>query len=217
MTRPARLAALALVLAGAAGCSTAYYAAMEKLGWAKRDILVNRVQEARDSQDQAKTQFTDALEQLRSVVTVPGGDLETKYETLKTAYDDSATRADDVRARIAAVQSAGGALWQEWNGEIAAMKDARRRARSQELYRDSQQRYERMLAAMQRAEASMTPVLDTMKDQVLFLKHNLNAKAVAAMQGALTEIEGDVGTLVAEMEGSIAEADQYITQLERAA
>lgn len=217
MPRPVRLVAALLLVLAAAGCSTAYYAAMEQLGWAKRDILVGRVQEARDSQSEAKTQFTDALQQFRSVVQVDGGDLETKYAALSAAYDDSAARADDVRERIAAVRSVGSALFKEWQGEIGEMKDARLRARSQELFRDSQQRYDRMLAAMQRAEASMTPVLDAMKDQVLFLKHNLNAKAVSAMQGTLREIESDVGTLVTELERSIAEANQFITQLEQAA
>ena len=37
-----------------AGCETAYYSAMEKVGFAKRDILVSRVESARDSQQEAR-------------------------------------------------------------------------------------------------------------------------------------------------------------------
>ncbi len=53
-----------LPLAGAtlAGCQPAYYAAAEKVGFAKRDILVSRVESARDSQVEAKEEIADALD-----------------------------------------------------------------------------------------------------------------------------------------------------------
>ena len=196
-----------------AGCSSAYYATMEKLGWEKRDLLVSRVEAARDSQDRAKTEFKDALEQFRSVVKVDGGELEKRYDELRSAYEDADARATDVRKRVAAVEDVGAALFREWSQEIEGMKDADLRGRSQRLRKDSLGRYDRMLAAMKKAETSMTPVLDTMRDQVTFLKHNLNAKAVNAMRGNLTDIEGDVSRLVRDMERSIAEADAFISDL----
>jgi hypothetical protein len=59
----------------------------------------------------------------------------------------------------------------------------------------------------------MTPVLSAFKDQVLFLKHNLNARAVASLSDTVKGIEGDVGRLIAEMNASIAEANQFIEQM----
>ncbi len=205
----AGLCAIAL----AAGCSSAYYAAMGRLGWEKREILVSRVEAARDSQNEAKTEFADALEQFRSVVSFDGGELEQRYDELREAHEDADARAADVRKRVDAVESVGDALLAEWEREIDEMKDAKLRARSRELRKESLARYDRMLAAMRRAEASMTPVLDTMRDQVTFLKHNLNARAVRAMRGTLTEIEGDVARLMKEMERSIAEADAFIGEI----
>lgn len=196
-----------------AGCSSAYYATMEKLGWEKRDLLVSRVEAARDSQDRAKTEFRDALEQFRSVVKVDGGELEKRYDELRSSYEDADARATDVRKRVAAVEDVGGALFREWSGEIEGMKNADLRGRSRQLRKDSLGRYDRMLAAMKKAEASMNPVLVTMRDQVTFLKHNLNARAVNAMRGNLTDIEDDVGRLVKDMERSIAEADAFISEL----
>lgn len=198
-----------------AGCSRAYYAAMEQLGWAKRDLLIDRVERARDSQDAARTEFRDALQQFRAVVGGDGGDLQDKYDTVQAAYDDAHARAEDVRKRIDAVESVGDALFHEWKGEIAEIKDPRLRARSQRLYDDSRERYARMLAAMQRAEASMAPVLETLHDQVLFLKHNLNARAVAEMRGTVAGIDTDVNRLLRDLEQSIALADQFIRELDR--
>ena len=209
MTHRAAILLLVLVV----GCSSAYYATMEKLGWEKRDLLVSRVEAARDSQDQAKTEFKDALEQFRSVVKVESGKLEESYDKVRAAYEDADARATDVRDRVAAVESVGSALFREWSDEIEGMKDAGLRTRSRQLRKDSLGRYERMLAAMKKAAGSMTPVLDTMRDQVTFMKHNLNAKAVNAMRGSLADIEGDVGRLLKDMERSIAEADAFISDL----
>jgi len=216
MTRLTHLAALAMALAGVAGCSTAYHAAMEQLGWAKRDIFVARLQEARDSQDEAKTAFSDALQGLRGVAAAPDAALESAFVTAQTTYDEVGRRADAARTRVAAVPPAAGALFTEWRGELAEMKDARLRARLQERYQAAQRRYDRVLAAMQRADAAMTPVLAAMQDQVLLLQHDLNAETVSALRGALTAITADVGTLADELDRSIEEADQFIAQLERA-
>ena len=44
-------AAAALLLLISGGCSSAYYRTLEGLGIEKRDILVDRVEDARDAQD----------------------------------------------------------------------------------------------------------------------------------------------------------------------
>ncbi|MDZ7902736.1 MAG: DUF2959 family protein [Rheinheimera sp.] len=56
------------------GCSTAYYAAMEKVGVHKRDILVDRVEEARDAQLESQQEFKDALDELSQLIKFHGGD-----------------------------------------------------------------------------------------------------------------------------------------------
>ena len=47
------------------GCQSAYYAGMEKLGYDKREILADRVENARESQQDAKEQFASALERYK--------------------------------------------------------------------------------------------------------------------------------------------------------
>ena len=73
--------------------------------------------------------------------------------------------------------------------------------------------YTVMIQKMRAAEASMYPVLDLFRDQVLFLKHNLNARAIAALDTEAGAIASEVKKLVAEMEASIAEADAFIASM----
>ncbi|MBG23974.1 MAG: DNA repair protein, partial [Idiomarinaceae bacterium] len=62
-----------------AGCQSAYYGAMEKVGIHKRDILVDRVDDARDAQADAQEEFKSALERLDEMLQIDGGELEAQY------------------------------------------------------------------------------------------------------------------------------------------
>ena len=93
-----------LMLLLTVGCQKAYYNTMEKFGVHKRDIMVDRVEEARDSQEDAKEQFQSALEQFTTVLDFKGGKLEDKYKTLQAEYDKSEAKAADVTKRIDAVE-----------------------------------------------------------------------------------------------------------------
>jgi hypothetical protein len=214
MTR-LRLAIIAAVLA-AAGCQTAYYGAMEKIGIPKREILVDRVEAARDDQQEAKEQFVSALQQFKSVTGFKGGELEDAYNTLNASYERSKAKADDVHASIAKVESVAEALFKEWQAELDEYTNETLLRESAQKLQETRNRYTHLIDAMKRAEASITPVLATFHDQVLFIKHNLNAQAIASLQGQLKDVETDVSTLIAEMEKSIAEANRFVGDLNKA-
>lgn len=204
------LIAAALVLAG---CETAYYSAMETVGFAKRDILASRVESARDSQAEAKREITDALTEFGKVVSYEGGELEGRYERLASQLEDGEQAAERVRSRIADVDSVGEALFREWERELDQYTDAKLRARSAEQLRATRSRYDDMLGAMRRAEAKLEPALAPMRDQVLFLKHNLNARAVAGLKSEAAQVDARVNQLVRELDRAIAEADRFIAGL----
>jgi hypothetical protein len=196
-----------------AGCQTAYYETMEKFGVEKRDILVDRVEEARDAQQDTKEEFTSALEEFSALVNYEGGDLEETYDTLKDKFERSENAAEDVRERIDKIESVGTALFKEWEEEIAEYSSDKLRRQSREAKARTQESYGIMVQKMRQAEATMYPVLDLFRDQVLFLKHNLNARAIASLDTQAVEIEDQVKRLIAEMEESIQVADAFITSM----
>lgn len=209
-----RLAVLAAILV-CGGCKSVYYGTMEKLGYHKRQILVNRVQDARDAQQDAVKQFASALDQFSAVVGFQGGDLEQIYRRLKAEFDRSESKAQDVRNRIASVQEVAQALFREWKSELNQYTDKKLRKLSQERLNQTQQRYTQLIAAMQRAESRIEPVLAAFRDQVLFLKHNLNAQAVASLQDELASVQTNVSALIQEMQTAIAEANTFIEAMSK--
>ena len=198
------------------GCSHFYYEGMEKFGRHKRDILVDRVIDARDEQEEAKEQFATALEQFKSVVAFEGGDLETKYDQLQDEYDRSEEKANALRERIDSVENVAEALFDEWEDELDDYQSGDLRRASERQLRDTRERYEDLLTAMRRVEERMEPVLEAFEDQVLFLKHNLNARAIASLQGTLVSIESDVDALIQEMNQSIEQANSFLREMELA-
>lgn len=206
---------LTFTLVALVGCQSAYYSALEKVGLHKRDILVDRVEDARDSQQEAKEQFKDALEHYRSVVQVKGGKLEERYDSLNREYEASEASARDVRERIAAVEDVAEALFKEWQKELNEYTNASLKTASAKDLKRTRSEYQVLMQRMRAAEKRIDPVLNVLRDQVLFLKHNLNARAIGALQGEYRTLQGNVDQLVAEMQRAIDEADVFIRQLQR--
>ncbi|GAB4356443.1 MAG: DUF2959 domain-containing protein [Methylohalobius crimeensis] len=195
-------------------CSSVYYGAMEEVGFHKRDILVHRINKAREEQSEAKEQFQSALERFTALAQFDGGDLQDKYEELNDAYEASAAKAEAVGTRIADIEDVAGALFEEWEAELSQYTNPSLRRQSARQLQETQRRYQRLITAMKRAEAKIDPVLNVFQDQVLFLKHNLNARAIASLQTELKAIEDDVAALIREMERSIQEADAFIQAMQ---
>lgn len=215
--RRALAGALALLLltgAGTAtGCASTGIALKEQFGYAKREQLVDRVEDARDEQAEAKEQFATTLDEFKALTGFEGGDLEKTYRRLSKELDRSRDAAGDVRKRIRDVENVGEAMFREWRSELGQYADANLRRASERQLEDTRARYDGLVGAMKRAESSMDPVLTAFGDQVLFLKHNLNAAAIASLETSVTQLETDIDRLIAEMEASIAEADAFIGAL----
>tara|TARA_R110000823_G_scaffold198080_8_gene329250 strand:+ start:947 stop:1564 length:618 start_codon:yes stop_codon:yes gene_type:complete len=203
--------ALVLTLAG---CQSAYYSAAEKVGYHKRDILVDRVESSRDAQAEAQEQFGSALEQLSTLVNFDGGDLEDAYEDLAREYERSDAAATEVRQRIDDVDHVAGALFAEWEDEIEQYSSARLKADSAAKLEETRRRYQQMISVMRRSEAKMAPVLTAMNDNVMYLKHNLNARAVASLKVEFGTIEGQIEALIRDMNAAIASSDEFIASMQ---
>ncbi|WP_415901974.1 DUF2959 domain-containing protein [Neptuniibacter sp. QD29_5] len=215
MISKVKLGLLSILMVALVGCQSAYYSAMEQVGIHKRDILVDRVEDARESQEDAQEQFKDALEQFRSVVSFNGGELDAVYNRLQGEYDDSVAAAEDVTARIKKVEQVSEDLFEEWEEELTKYSNRKLRDQSAAKLRSTKVRYAELLRSLKRAEKRMPPVLSALQDNVLFLKHNLNAQAIGSLKAEYRGIKSNIDLLVRDMEKAIADSDRFIKQLEQ--
>lgn len=216
--QPPRYTVMAIVSAfffAVSGCSSVYYGAMEKAGVHKRDIMVDRVEKARDSQQDAQEQFKSALEQFDAVIGVQETNLKKAYEKFNAGYEDSVAASEEVSTRIARVEDVAGALFAEWRAELELYENRELRRSSMEQLRKTEARYTEMLKTMHQAEKSMAPVLRIFRDNVLFLKHNLNAQAIGALQGEFANLQGEIDILIARMNAAIESSNAFIAEIKR--
>jgi uncharacterized protein Yka (UPF0111/DUF47 family) len=196
------------------GCKSAYYSAWEKFGVYKRDLLKKKVMAARDDEKAAGDQFRSALARLKELYGFNGGNLEKTYDSLNKDYERSVLRANAVHSRVKDVESVADDLFVEWEKEIKEISSEQLRADSRQKLSQTRQRYDDLHSALKKAERSMDPVLTRLHDQVLYLKHNLNAASIASLKGETTSIQGEIAALVENMNRAIQNADQFIKELQ---
>ncbi len=209
-----RMLAALLVLGLLSGCETAYINTMEKFGVHKREILADRIVDVQEAQQDGQAQFRSALEQFRAVIDIDGGELEQQYDKLQAAYENSESAANNISKRIDKVESVADALFDEWQAELSQYSNQRLRADSERKMLKTQRSYRQVMNAMRASEKSLAPVLDALRDNTLYLKHNLNASAIGALRGEYRSVNKNVAQLISSMEKSIAESNSFIKQLE---
>lgn len=206
--------ATVLLLTGCqAAIQDAYFDMWEKIGFEKREILVDRVEDAQESQQEAQQEFASALEEFSTLINFDGGELEGVYKDLNDRYEDSKASAKTVSTRIDKVESVADSLFREWEAELLEISNTNLRRDSDRKLQNTRKNYADLLVSMRKVEASMAPVLSALQDNVLYLKHNLNANAVGALRGELSTIERDVNILIKEMNAAIAQSDAFIATI----
>ena len=194
-------------------CETVVYDALEKVGYHKRDILIDLIDAAQASQTEGQEQFKSALEQFKSVINFDGGDLEVTYDLLNDEYEASVDTADEIHDRINSVENVADTLFDEWQEELEQYSNASLRRDSERQLKDTRRRYSKVLGAMRRAENAIDPVLASLKDNTLYLKHNLNARAIASLKNELGTVDNDVNALLTAMQQAINESNAFIDEL----
>ena len=208
---------LILVILGLTACETTQnikYGALEKVGIHKRDILVDRIKDTSNTQEDAKQEFKTAYEKLSELVDVQDNGLEKKYNKLKKAVEDSEERTAELKSRIASVDQVAEDLFKEWEQELGQYQNERLRNISANNLNTTKQRYAIIYQKMQQSYDKVLPVLRVLQDNTLYLKHNLNARAVSGLSGEVVSIENKVTDLIRQMEISIDESKQFIDQME---
>ena len=211
--RPKLRLSLILLARLLTGCTSAYYKTMRTLGKEKRDILISRVRDAKKDQDQTKEKLKTTMESFQALTGFEGGSLEASYKRLNGDFESANDQAQKLHNKVESIDQVSKDLFNEWQGEISQMGNAKLRSQSTAMLRDAKTRQAAYMRAMRKTESEITPVLRAFHDQVLFLKHNLNSRAIGSLKGTSAGLQSDVADLIQSIDASSAEADKLINSL----
>ena len=195
------------------GCKSTYYKTMHTLGKEKRDILVSRIKDAKKDQDQTKKQLQTTMEAFQALTGFKGGSLEKSYKRLNSDYESAASQAGKLHDKIQSIDQVSNDLFKEWQGEINDMDNAKLKSQDLVMLRNAKTRQATYMRAMRRTEDQIAPVLKAFQDQVLFLKHNLNSRAIGSLKNTSAVLQSDVDGLIQSIDASSQEADKLISSL----
>lgn len=149
------------------------------------------------------------------MVNFDGGNLEKHYNKLNAEYEDSVAAASAISEHIDSVENVAEDLFDEWEEELSQYSSDKLRRSSAKQLHDIRYQDQQLICTMRRAEKSVKPVLSALHDQVLYLKHNLNARAIATLKSEFSTINTDINRLVGEMQKSIDQANAFINQIKQ--
>jgi hypothetical protein len=191
-------------------CQAMYFTTMEKLGVEKREILLDRLEEAHDKLQIAQVRFDGSLSAFREIVGGEEGNLQQNYDRYSDSYDKSEDAAADFYDTVASVQVVAGLMFDEWKRDSGEILDNNLRRASRENYTKATARYERTLRAFRRVEARMDPVLTTFRDHVLYLKLNLHPQALSTLRDNEKDVVDDLQELGQLIKNALKEGAELI-------
>ena len=213
LTGSARAVTFFIIAVALGGCASAKYSALEKVGIHKRDILVDDVEDARDSQAETREHLVAAYEELNALVGHEGGKLEKQYKRLDKEVEKARDATGELDDRLRSIDRVSEDLFEEWESELELYSSQALRNDQAKKLAESRKQFRQMRERMQVARNRVDPVMAVLNDNVLYLKHSLNAQAVAALRGEAANLEADVEALIRDMQVAIDEADAFISKM----
>jgi hypothetical protein len=207
------LTTIAVSALGSFGCrSSTYYEAMDTVGYEKREMLVDRVEEARDTQIEAKQQLQTALYTLRRFESIPAGELTQLRDDLDGEVDKTEGQLNELQGDIQSVESIAQEVFDDWEAELQKYdSDELRRKSAQEL-EETKRNYGALISELRSTHEKLATVIAPLKDQVLFIEHAINAGETPPKSDKLDDVRQQISTLIEELEGSIDRTQRFIEQ-----
>lgn len=203
-----------MILATAvSSCSTIYYSFWEAFGTEKRELLRDSIKKSNDIQEDTQSELQSALDRIRSEYKFDESELERTYDKLSSDYEAIKRKSESLSNRIDKVEDIANDLFGEWKDEAEEISNSKYKKESLKKREKTMTKFGELLKSMRNVEGSLKPFLVTFNDQVLFLKHNLNAKSLGAFKTEFRSIEKELSTLSQSIKKSSKEAEDFIDEL----
>ena len=186
--------------------------AVAQEGHRQTDRLISRADRALRSIGEAKEQLQTTLEIYNSIFE-GGGDTRRIHRDLTRAIDRSEDRREDVRRRVADMESEAHTFFAQWMKSLDEISSESLRQRSQARLNEARVRYGEILTEGRTASAMFEPLMGALRDQVVFLGHDLNPSAIASLKPDAEKLNAQAESLLSGIERTQRKISGYIASL----
>jgi len=170
---------LALALAASAGCASNKPGA----GLVQVDQLVTSIEKVHTSSEMAQQRVTESLAALRSLVALDfGDDVVGAYAKTEIALAESTRQLGAFDEDVQEMKSMAEPVFKKWAEDLDSFTNLEMRLKSQNRLAQTRQRYDAIVLSVEPTQAAFAALHQQISDCALFLKHDLNAAACAALR-----------------------------------
>ncbi len=205
----------AMVLLLLSGCASTYLSVWETLGFQRRDLLVARVENAREGADASVAAFERVLDDMMPIAMRDAPVADTRFAALDAAFRDAQDSARRLSSEIEQVETVSQGLFLEWESELAKSRDSDHKRNEQRELATSRQAYNTLIGQFRSAEVGFSPTLNTVRDSIRVLQRNRAEPRSQEDRNALLSLRGDVDRLASELRRAIAVANDFVRRFER--
>ena len=200
-----------LVLASLPGCSYVNNLIKGKSGPADVDDLVASVEKVNKELDRSKASMLSAVQGLQAI-TAPDfqGDAAKAHKDLVKIVETSEDQAEELRDSIEEMQAAAIPVFDQWTKDLEAYSNPEMRQRSQARLAAARERYDAVVAAVEPLLVEYESINQSLRDHVLFLKHDMNPAALTTIQDDVRSVAKDAASLDGRFNSGRAAAMAYI-------
>ena len=153
----------------------------------------------------ARTKVDELLASLNDLSTEPAADLRPQYTRFSAAVDEADSMAKSVAKSAEDMSAKGQAYFEEWDKELATIKNEDIKSRSQQRKEAVSASFENVEAGFQLVRATFQPYMSDLKDIQAALKIDLTPAGLESVKPVIAKANQDVvplknavGKLVAE-------------------
>lgn len=208
-------AALALAVFFIAACSSTRTSFL-LFGGSKdaEEALIDSVRCARAEQAQSQEDFSAAFRLFQRLTAPQAVELEELDAELEDSIDECDEAAERLRERILEIRTDSSTLFTEWKAELEHFSGEALRKKSESMLVDTEERSQRVIAALEEIQGKMEPVLLKFHDYELFFNHNLNPRAIATLEDTYDDFDQELESLNEEIASAMNEMNAFLERLE---
>lgn len=201
---------LTAFLAAGNGCAQPYARSYEPFWRNRLHTLTRSATLAKEAQQAALEEFAAAQPKMDAFIASP--ETEDPYRDSRRVIarcESGATKSAD---RVKNVKDNAETIFDEWSRESSQYADPSLRKQSRRELDDVKARTDRLIATLESAEESMQPVLISLKDDALYLKHRRGMRnppppaysAKGVRDRGFAQLRAAIGEVVAECDAFVA-------------
>ncbi len=198
----------------ALGLGLALSAGTQDEGHKRTDEHIEKIERASDEMKDLRKHLDKVFEAYHKTLREGTDKRRSSYNELVKALERCEEKTKELRKRHEEMDKQAEEYFKRWKNSVKDIKNADLEQRSEGRLETTRRRYREVSESWKGMREDYEPVLAELRDQIVYLGHDLNEDAVLSLKEDAAELEELASALFRSMEGFGSTADEYISGLE---